>query len=220
MARCSPGHEAGAAPTSETRPFSPPSVGPTHPSHIAGRLFAGPLAPPNPHRLLPPPTSVDEHYRAVSSEPCRRRRTRICSSLASQAQAATQMAGQPRYQVCRFYVRSSSRNGINGAMAQYAHCGDISRNRAASASGGRQQEAHSPAEATANVVPSPHRPPLDNASSCPARSGNRWSLRNVRFLAGSASGRREGRRTRFAAPDPISYLQDARRGHVLVDSCC
>lgn len=70
---------------------------------------------------------------------CRRRRTRICSSLASQV--ATQVAGQPRYQVCRFYVRSSSRNGINGRWPS-TPIAAISVEIGGVGSGERQQEAH------------------------------------------------------------------------------
>lgn len=195
MARCSPVHEAGPAPTSETRPFSPPSVGPTHPSHIAGRFFAGPLAPLNPHRLLPPPTSVDEHYRAVSSEPLP---TTTNPDLLLAGVAGSDTGGRTATLPGLLFLCSEQ-------LAQRYQRGDgpvrpLRRYQSKSAAErGNKKRIHQRRQRPTSSHRL-HRPPLDNASSYPARSGNRWALRNVRFLAGSASGRREGPSNAFRGP--------------------
>jgi hypothetical protein len=81
--------------------------------------------PPDPHRLLPAPVSVDEHHQAVFWEPLMAT-TSPDFLLAGVAESDTsgRTATLPGF---LFYVRSSSRNGINGAMAQCSHCSHISR---------------------------------------------------------------------------------------------
>jgi len=137
--------------------------------------------PPDPHRLLPAPVSVDEHYRAVSSEPLTT--TTNPDLLLAGIAGSDTGSRESRSQVFFFYVRSSSRNAMNGAMTQCSHCGHISRDgrRPSAEERGRQQEAHRQLRQRPTSSHRFHCCPLAHASSCPARPGNRCALRNVRF---------------------------------------
>ncbi|KAK0738313.1 hypothetical protein B0T18DRAFT_243618 [Schizothecium vesticola] len=136
--------------------------------------------PPDPHRLLPAPVSVDEHYRAVSSEPLTTTNPDLLLAGVAGSNTGGKTATLPGF---LFYVRSSSRNGINGAMTQCSHCGHISRDgrRPSAEERGRQQEAHRQLRQRPTSFHRFHSCPLAHASSCPARPGNRCALRNVRF---------------------------------------